>query len=283
MSRRYQGGYISGTYRPFLTPNAPTGVTATAGNTSASIAFTAPTNVGGGAITSYTVISSGGQIGTGTSSPITVSGLTNDTSYTFTVYAQNTYGPGQRSSPSAAVTPMNTTAIEYLVVAGGGGSTTFAGGGGAGGVLAGSIGFVPSATYTVTVGSGGAARGGFGTVGYAGSNSSVIGSNVSLIAIGGGGGASRLSGAGQDGASGGSGGGGSPADNTRKGLGGAGTAGQGYAGGDGAFTGWGGGGGGGAGGVGGNGSGNTAGNGGTGISSSITGSAVFYGGGGGGC
>jgi len=57
--RRYQGSFMSGTYRPFLTPNAPTSVTATAGNASASVAFTAPSNVGGGAITSYTVISHG--------------------------------------------------------------------------------------------------------------------------------------------------------------------------------------------------------------------------------
>ena len=157
MPRRYQASILSGSYRPFLTPNAPTGVTATAGNASASVAFTAPTNVGGGAITSYTVISSGGQIGTGTSSPITVSGLTNGTSYTFTVYAQNTYGPGQRSNPSASITPVNLVSVDYLVVAGGGGGANVFGGGGAGGFRTGTaFSVTPGTPYTVTVGAGGA-------------------------------------------------------------------------------------------------------------------------------
>jgi len=106
MSNRYLGGYISSFYNPLLVANAPTIGTATGGNATASVAFTAPTNVGGGAITGYTVVSSpSGITGTGTSSPITVSGLTNDTAYTFKVFANNAYGPSPLSASSNSTTP----------------------------------------------------------------------------------------------------------------------------------------------------------------------------------
>lgn len=87
-------------------PGAPTIGTATAGNASASVAFTAPASNGGAAITGYTVTSSpGGLTGTGSASPITVSGLTNGTAYTFTVTATNSEGTGASSSASNSVTP----------------------------------------------------------------------------------------------------------------------------------------------------------------------------------
>lgn len=285
MSRRWVAGFVTASYNPFLVPDAPTSVIATAGSASASVAFTAPSNVGGGSITSYTVISSGGQITTGTSSPIVVTGLTNGTSYTFTVFATNAYGSGPRSAASNSVTPAAIVSIDYLVVAGGGGSTSFAGGGGGGGVLAGTTNVTPSTSYTITVGAGASPRSGLSIIGFSGSNSTVSGTGVSLTAIGGGGGASRIEAppyTSQNGASGGSGGGGSPSDSGPQGAGGAGTSGQGFAGGNGASSGWGGGGGGGGGAVGGNASGNTAGNGGAGFSSSISSSATFYAGGGGG-
>jgi len=73
-------------YNPLKVPNAPTIGTATGGNASASVTFTAPSDVGGGAITGYTVVSTPlGAVGSGASSPVTVSGLTNGTAYTFKV------------------------------------------------------------------------------------------------------------------------------------------------------------------------------------------------------
>ena len=79
-------------------PGAPTIGTATAGNGSASVTFTAPATNGGSPITDYTVTSApGGLTGTGTTSPITVTGLTNGTTYTFTVTATNVAGTGAAS------------------------------------------------------------------------------------------------------------------------------------------------------------------------------------------
>lgn len=84
-------------------PDAPTEIFAVAGQTngSAVISFTAPTNTGSGAITGYTVTSTPGNIvATGTASPINISGLSNNTTYTFTVTATNQYGQSISSTPS---------------------------------------------------------------------------------------------------------------------------------------------------------------------------------------
>jgi uncharacterized protein (TIGR02145 family) len=87
-------------------PGAPTGVVATAGVSSASVVFMAPTNNGGSAITGYTVTSSpGGITATGTSLSLTVTGLTNGTAYTFTVVATNVVGNSVPSAASTAVAP----------------------------------------------------------------------------------------------------------------------------------------------------------------------------------
>jgi subtilase family serine protease len=87
-------------------PGVPTNVTATAGNGQATVSFSPPASNGGSPIISYTVTSTpGGVTAIGTASPITVTGLTNGTAYTFTVHATNSVGNGPESSPSNSVTP----------------------------------------------------------------------------------------------------------------------------------------------------------------------------------
>jgi uncharacterized repeat protein (TIGR02543 family) len=90
---------------PSTVPSAPTGVVASAGEASAAISFTAPTNAGGSSITGYVVTASDGTTASGTTSPITITGLTNDTAYTFTVKATNANGNSVASSASASATP----------------------------------------------------------------------------------------------------------------------------------------------------------------------------------
>jgi len=94
-------------------PGAPTSPVATAGDALASVAFVAPSNAGYPAITSYRVTSSpGGFTGTGATSPVTVTGLSNGTAYTFTVAAQNEAGYGPESVASNSVTPAVPNYIE---------------------------------------------------------------------------------------------------------------------------------------------------------------------------
>jgi hypothetical protein len=94
-------------------PSQPTGVTATAGNGSATVNWTAPSSNGGSTITKYTVTP---YIGSTAQTPVTVTGsppatsaavtgLTNGTSYTFTVTATNANGTGPASAPSNSVSP----------------------------------------------------------------------------------------------------------------------------------------------------------------------------------
>lgn len=97
-------------------PQAPTIGTATDGGTgtTVSVAFTAGAT-GGSAITGFTATSSPGSItGTGASSPITVSGLTTGTAYTFTVTATNANGTSLASAASNSVTPAVPTSYESI-------------------------------------------------------------------------------------------------------------------------------------------------------------------------
>ena len=87
-------------------PGAPANVSASAGNERATVSFTAPTDNGGAAITSYTAESTpGANRGSCAASPCTVAGLSNGTSYTFSVTATNEIGEGPASAESNAVTP----------------------------------------------------------------------------------------------------------------------------------------------------------------------------------
>ena len=84
-----------------LQPSAPTIGTATAGDTTAVVTFTASTYIGKGTITYTATSSPGGFTGTGSSSPITVSGLTNGTAYTFTVVGNTNYGVASVASAAS--------------------------------------------------------------------------------------------------------------------------------------------------------------------------------------
>ena len=160
-------------------PGAPTIGTATdaaAGGT-VSVAFTAPSDAGSATITNYVATSSPSGIqGTSATSPISVAGLTNGTSYTFKVKATNGAGTGPESAASNSVSPTApvvgqqayTTAGTYswvapagvskvsvVTVGAGGGSTTGAPGRGGGG---GGLGYIndysvtPGSSYSVVVG-----------------------------------------------------------------------------------------------------------------------------------
>ena len=75
MPLRPPAGFISAFFDPLRNPDAPTIGTASAGGTTADVSFTAPANVGGSAISSYSAISTPeGIIGSAASSPVTVSG-----------------------------------------------------------------------------------------------------------------------------------------------------------------------------------------------------------------
>ena len=105
---------------PATVPNAPTNATATRGDTSASVSWTAPSSNGGSPITGYTVTASpGGRTATvgGGSTSAVVTGLTNGTSYTFTVHATNAVGNSAPSSPSNAVTPATVAGAPTNVMA----------------------------------------------------------------------------------------------------------------------------------------------------------------------
>ena len=146
-------------------PDAPTIGTAFAGDAQASVSFTAPVSDGGSAITGYTATSSPGDFtGTGTS-PITVTGLTNGTAYTFSITATNAIGTSNPSSASNSVTPAtvpNAPTIGTAVAGNGEASISF--------IAPSNDGGSPITQYTAT-----SSPGGFtGTLSQAGSGSITV-------------------------------------------------------------------------------------------------------------
>ncbi|MGI2294265.1 S-layer homology domain-containing protein [Paenibacillus sp. GXUN7292] len=92
-------------------PDAPTDVSAIAGDSQAIVNFTTQAGYWDSEIDSYTVTSSPeGVSAVGTGSPITVKGLTNGIEYTFTVTATNSAGISIASSSSEEVTPLSSNA-----------------------------------------------------------------------------------------------------------------------------------------------------------------------------
>lgn len=104
-----KAGRRSQSANDFLEPMAPVIASATDVGTNrafndgaVTVSFTLPEN--SPAATGYTVLSSGAQTATGSSSPITITGLLSDTAYTFQVKATNAVGDSPYSTASSSVT-----------------------------------------------------------------------------------------------------------------------------------------------------------------------------------
>ena len=86
-------------------PSKPTIGSASISGSSVSVSFTPPVDAVATGVTGYLVTSSpGGITATGTSSPISISGLGGGTSYTFTVKSVNAFGNSPASTASNSVT-----------------------------------------------------------------------------------------------------------------------------------------------------------------------------------
>jgi hypothetical protein len=91
-----------------IPPSPPGSVAATAGDASATVTWTAPTSPGSYPVTTYQVTSApGGRTCLTSALTCTVTGLTNSTTYTFTVRALSGAGWGANATPSNAVTPVS--------------------------------------------------------------------------------------------------------------------------------------------------------------------------------
>jgi hypothetical protein len=283
----------------FISSNIPVWVTASGALSGGAInsAYSQSVSATGDSIV-YSVTS--GSLPTGlslNSSTGAITGTAPGTTGTsnFTITATDAQNQGVARSFSIQINAAPST-VDYLVVAGGGGGGSYGGGGGGGGYLsATSVSINAGVTYTIAVGAGGIGGSGGAFAGIQGANSSIIGSGFTTVTSvgGGGGGTNGLSTAGKAPTNGGSGGGGGAM--TEVGLRGVGVypgstyinaPRQGYDGGTGGgggnYHGAGGGGAGGVGANGGDGEAGAPGNGGLGLQSSITGTSLFYAGGGGG-
>ncbi|MEI8322841.1 MAG: fibronectin type III domain-containing protein, partial [Actinomycetes bacterium] len=114
----------SSSFTTTAVPDAPTGLSGTAGDTQVALTWTAPAYAGSSAITDYIVqySSNSGSTwttftdGVSTTTSSTVTGLTNGTSYLFKVSAVNSVGTGSAVT-SSAVTPATTpSAVTALTI-----------------------------------------------------------------------------------------------------------------------------------------------------------------------
>ncbi len=126
-------------------PSAPTNVAASAGDASAQVAWTTPASNGNSPITNYTVTALVAGLPTGitatvsgNSTGVLVTGLTDGTTYTFTVHATNAIGDSPESLPSAPVTPAPPPLVQTPDM-----SITMSG--------PATAAFATSATYTLTI------------------------------------------------------------------------------------------------------------------------------------
>ena len=98
-----------------LSPGAPTGVTATAGDTTAALSWTAPASLGTGTFTGYTATAQpGGANCSATTTGCTITGLTDGTTYSVTVVTRTTDG-NSAPSPAVSVTPATCLSSPYSV------------------------------------------------------------------------------------------------------------------------------------------------------------------------
>jgi hypothetical protein len=200
----------------FTTEGVPTGTptitSVTVGNTTATVNYTYPG--GGGAVTGWDLYVTGqtNAWNNTTASPISVTGLSAGTTYTFYVRAKNAYGTGPQSAGVSATT--NQLTVQFFVLGGGGGGASASSwnsnpqgsGGGGGGIttsygstngggnaMSSALNGLAGTTQTVTVGGGGA--GGAGNSGWsAGRGGSAGGSSQFASVVSTGGGAGRAEG-----------------------------------------------------------------------------------------
>lgn len=102
----YEFQSAAGLTPPSQTPGPPTNLQGQPGDSQVSLSWTAPT-AANGTIADYVVEYDGQQVYVGsTATSLVVTGLTNGVTYVFVVSAINENGPGERSSPSAGITPV---------------------------------------------------------------------------------------------------------------------------------------------------------------------------------